>query len=239
MQREVNWEDIDWPCDLSSRIKRKLLSNCIYKKGVSELELTRRYSQVPGVVYIIKGAAAVFFSTLEKTSIMGGIIGKGDWLGALNIGEETTHFVFSEEIEELEMIIFPHKLILSLSEEEPSVFHWLFECCKIAHRIWFKSYLSSLYTKESRVIFTLVELSNRQNRISGSVACIQISQHQLGLIVGLSRPRLNEVLKCLELDELISLERGKIYLSNMRALSDKVDSMNLSMVKIDHKETVI
>jgi DNA-binding GntR family transcriptional regulator len=48
---------------------------------------------------------------------------------------------------------------------------------------------------------------------------IDISQKQLSQITGISRPRLNEVLKQLEAVGEISLERGSIHLIDIPALS--------------------
>ena len=103
------YDQIKWPCDLSKIVIEKLKQIAVLKQGIDALEITKRYQNVPGVYYILSGSAGLCFSTQNMHHMSGGVIGRGDWIGALAVYKEYQLFAVAEEVNPLSMVFFPRK----------------------------------------------------------------------------------------------------------------------------------
>lgn len=222
-------EQIQWPCELPQELIDSLVEIAVFKTGIHSLEITQKFQNLPGVFYILSGSAGICFSTENMKSLSGGVIGKGDWMGALTIHAEYNLFAVAEEVEPISMILFPADKVLELAEEQCMVFKWLLHCGTRAQSIWMQAYLSSIHEKEQKTIYVLLELAARQNNIAGEFVSINISQTQLSTITGISRPRLNEVLKGIEQQGLVKIQRGKVFITDVEGLYERISPMNLMM----------
>ena len=124
-----------------------------------------------------------------------------------------------DEIYPTIIICFPKEKIDRLAATNDEVYKWLYHCTLDVQKCWLQAQLCSLYDRECRIVFSLLDISKRLPSVKGSLLKIDISQKQLSQITGISRPRLNEVLKQLEAVGEISLERGSIHLIDIPALS--------------------
>ncbi|MDD1825366.1 Crp/Fnr family transcriptional regulator [Photobacterium sp. ZSDE20] len=222
-------EQIQWPCELPQELIDSLVEIAVFKTGIHSLEITQKFQNLPGVFYILSGSAGICFSTENMKSLSGGVIGKGDWMGALTIHAEYNLFAVAEEVEPISMILFPADKVLELAEEQCMVFKWLLHSGTRAQSIWMQAYLSSIHEKEQKTIYVLLELAARQNNIAGEFVSINISQTQLSTITGISRPRLNEVLKGIEQQGLVKIQRGKVFITDVEGLYERISPMNLMM----------
>ena len=222
-------EQIQWPCDLPQDFIDSLLEIAVLKTGIHSLEITKKFQNLPGVFYILKGSAGICFSTENMKSLSGGVIGRGDWMGALSIHADYNLFAVAEEVEPITMVLFPESKVLELAERKCMVYKWLLHCGTKAQSIWMQAYLSSIHEKEQKTIYVLLELAARQNNIAGEFVSINISQTQLSTITGISRPRLNEVLKGIEQQGLVKIERGKVFITDAEGLYERISPMNLMM----------
>ncbi|OCH46648.1 protein kinase, partial [Vibrio cyclitrophicus] len=157
----------------------------------------------------------------------GGVIGKGDWIGALTIHANYNLFAVAEEVEPITMVFFPADKVLELAEKKCMVFKWLLHCGVKSQSIWMQAFLSSIHEKEQKTIYVLLELAARQTNVTGAKVSINISQTQLSTITGISRPRLNEVLKSIEQQGLVTIQRGKVSISDFEGLYERISPMNL------------
>ncbi|WP_299136070.1 Crp/Fnr family transcriptional regulator [uncultured Vibrio sp.] len=222
-------EQIQWPCELPQELIDSLVEIAVFKTGIHSLEITQKFQNLPGVFYILSGSAGICFSTENMKSLSGGVIGKGDWMGALTIHAEYNLFAVAEEVEPISMILFPADKVLELAEEQCMVFKWLLHCGTRAQSIWMQAYLSSIHEKEQKTIYVLLELAARQTNITGATVSINVSQTQLSTITGISRSRLNEVLKGIEQAGLVTIQRGKVFISDIEGLYERISPMNLMM----------
>ncbi|MEZ8828276.1 Crp/Fnr family transcriptional regulator [Vibrio cyclitrophicus] len=220
-------EQIQWPCDLSQDLIHSLLEIALFKTGVHSLEITKKFQNLPGVFYILKGSAGICFSTENMKSLSGGVIGKGDWIGALTIHANYNLFAVAEEVEPITMVFFPADKVLELAEKKCMVFKWLLHCGVKSQSIWMQAFLSSIHEKEQKTIYVLLELAARQTNVTGAKVSINISQTQLSTITGISRPRLNEVLKSIEQQGLVTIQRGKVSISDFEGLYERISPTNL------------
>ena len=92
-----------------------------------------------------------------------------------------------------------------------------------------QAYLTSIHEKEQKTVYVLLELAARQNTDVNDVARIDVSQSQLSSITGISRPRLNEVLKNLEKKKGIKTHRGRVVISDFDVLYHCISPMNLML----------
>ena len=161
-------EQIQWPCDLSQDLIHSLLEIAIFKTGVHSLEITKKFQNLPGVFYILKGSAGICFSTENMKSLSGGVIGKGDWIGALTIHANYNLFAVAEEVEPITMVFFPADKVLELAEKKCMVFKWLLHCGVKSQSIWMQAFLSSIHEKEQKTIYVLLELAARHTNVTGS-----------------------------------------------------------------------
>lgn len=230
MNKSFQIDEIKWPCELPDSVKRKLLSLGQYCVGIEQLEITKSYAKFPGIFYILGGSVGLCTSTNDMKNIVGGFMGATDWLGALTFGTDVKIFTVAEEIQTLEMLLFPKEKVMALAEEEPLVYKWLFRCGQGSQRLWLQALITSLHEKEQKVVYSLLELAKRQSLVEGAIKQVNISQSQLSMVSGVSRPRLNEVLKIIEESGAIIVKRGRIYLSDREKLQRLLDSMNLMLL---------
>lgn len=223
------YDQINWPCDLSDTVIERLKQIAVLKQGIDALEITKRYQNVPGVYYILSGSAGLCFSTQNMHHMSGGVIGRGDWIGALTIYKDYQLFAVAEEVNPISMIYFPRKKVRELAEEVPEIHKWLLHCATKSHSLWMQAYLTSIHEKEQKAVYVLLELAARQNMSTSNVARIDVSQSQLSTITGISRPRLNEVLKNLEKKKGIKTRRGRVVISDFDVLYNCISPMNLML----------
>jgi len=80
--------------------------------------------------------------------------------------------------------------------------------------------------KKVRVVYCLTTLMPL-NQCNNSAIDIEVSQQKISDICGLSRPRVNEVLKELEQSGLIKVQHKKITIDNITALFELLNAANL------------
>lgn len=215
-----NIESMHWPCSLSTQLKRQLLDIAQQGKGLPNTQA------FPGVYYITNGLATLSVLSENMSNSLGFVIGVNDWVGANSIGDIDKMFLLSVELEPLEYLFFSKKKVKQLSENNLEVFKFLFHCLnKIQPRFWQVS-LTALHGKEVRIVYTLLSLAERKKTVKGAKISIKITQEQLCEVTGLSRPRINEVLKMIEKAHEISIERGIIHIIDITALGNRLNQLN-------------
>ncbi|MGF1754880.1 Crp/Fnr family transcriptional regulator [Vibrio makurazakiensis] len=216
--------DIQWPCEISDELKQKLLDTAIVLNALPD----RTHNKVGGVFYIAQGMLSVSFSSENTNTMNANLIGKNSWMGASMMSSDISHSAVVDELLPLSLVYFPKDKIDKLAQSDFEVYKWLYFSSLETQKDWLQAQICSLYDKQSRVIFSLLEISRHLPSVQGSIIKIDISQRQLSQISGISRPRLNEVLKYLEQQGEIGLERGSIHLL-------EPDSLNLRLKSIkDH-----
>lgn len=227
-------EDIEWPCELSDQVKWSLVGLARYQYGSQGQPAQEQYAHERGVFYILKGCTASCFYVTEPERTVGGIFGKGDWLGVNTIDEKIQIIATFEEIESTEIIYFPESRILALAKKEPEVYKWLFYCSKRAHVIWLQAFLSFAHNNLLQLCYILLDIhSKKENKSSCE---IHITQQKLSAVVGCTRSKLNALLKKLEQEGLVKLSRNKILMTNIEGMEKQVSNMNL-MVQDPRKVT--
>lgn len=226
---DMTSKDIRWPCQISQSLEQELLSIARVEHGLKPMGLKTGYSELKGICYVLEGTSALCFPSFDLNSVSSFLIGRHDWFGLLAIDSRIKGYVITEEIEPITFLLFPKKSVETLARQQVEVYKWMFYIGKSVNTKWMQANISSLHDLHSRVVYILLELMLRQPIMAGVLPRIKISQQQLGLLTGISRPRLNEVLKAFEQAGDISLQRGFIQILDQKALAQRLNNLNLCM----------
>ncbi|RJX67133.1 Crp/Fnr family transcriptional regulator [Vibrio sinensis] len=181
------------------------------------------------VMYIKKGIACIAFGCDSANTMNSGIFGEGSWLGSLMIHQPLSIHATIEELEPVEAICFPKDKIDILAKQDPMIYKWLYHATVKTQQQWLLAQVTSLHDRHTRVVFSLLEIARLTKQVQGSYTKVNASQKQLSTITGISRPRLNETLKMLELCNEISIERGSIHLIDIEKLRIRLNVLNTTI----------
>jgi len=131
------------------------------------------------------------------------------------------------EIETVERYYLSRQKIIALADNNPLIYKWLLEMAAKNIPQWFQAPLISFSSKHIRVIYCLATLVPLTGNKNGAIE-LSITQQELSNICGLSRPRVNEVLKKLEEENILKNTSKKITILNMESIFSLLDDTNLS-----------
>ncbi|MBL0559475.1 Crp/Fnr family transcriptional regulator [Aeromonas hydrophila] len=125
------------------------------------------------------------------------------------------------------MLLFPRADIESLSEQEPEVFKFLFHIAQQVVRISLQMGSNTLFCLTTRIVYVLLELVAKNAAANTPVPSLNITQQRLSQITGISRPRVNEVLKELARTGEITIRRSELNITDMAALKARLHPFSL------------
>ncbi|WP_019027613.1 Crp/Fnr family transcriptional regulator [Colwellia piezophila] len=229
MVKNITIDDIAWPCELSLTLKKSLLSIASFKDGITSLGGSPKHPFSSGICYLFEGIVILSTSTLDTSATVGGVIGPQDWIGAGVMDESYRPIYTSEEVVPVVLMAFPKKLLLKLAEQDSEVFKFLFYIAQKSLKKWTQAAATVIHDKEMRIVFSLLELLVLHPKKDDEIPPIKISQQQLAFLSGISRPRVNEVLKALEIAEEIEITRGSLRIINLPKLAARLNNLNVSL----------
>lgn len=225
---ETLQDTIKWPCELPNETKEAIILNAIKIQSIGNT--AGQGGNLKGLLYIKKGIAGIGFGSEQTNTMNSGIFGTGDWLGGSIMNSNIRVHVHIEQFEPLEIIFFAKEKLDILAAKDPHIFQFLYHASLKTQNKWLLAQAVSLYKREARVVFSLLELTKHSKQIKGSLTALHASQKQLSLITGISRPRLNEVLKMLETTGEISVSRGAIHILDQARLAERLTDLQTSVV---------
>ncbi|MCJ8293323.1 MAG: Crp/Fnr family transcriptional regulator [Colwellia sp.] len=229
MRNKITANDIVWPCELSASLKKNLLSIASLKHEITPLGGSPKHPFSDDICYLFEGVAVLCTSTLNPSTTVGGVIGPKDWFGVGGIDESSRPIYTTEEVVPVVLMAFPNKLLLKLAEQDSEVFKFLFYIAQKLLKKWTQAAATVIHDKEMRIVYYLLELRVLHPKKGDVIPSIKISQQQLSFLSGISRPRVNEVLKALEVAEEIEIARGSLRIINLPKLAARLNNVNVSM----------
>lgn len=220
-------EIIQWPCELPNATKEAIVLSAMRIQQFGSATAPNR--AMKGVIYIKRGIAAIGLTSEHTNTMNSGIFGTGNWLGGSMINHGSRILAHVEQIEPVEVIFFAKDKIDHLANNDPYIYKWLYHASISTQQQWLNAQVVSLHDRETRVIFALLQIAQHTKQVKGSKTAVHASQKQLSMITGISRPRLNEVLKMLEAKEEISVSRGVIHLLEPTKLSEQLRKLESSI----------
>lgn len=214
-------ELILWPCELSEHTKRELLSIAIISKDIHQLGVPPLSSEFKAVIFISKGVGYLTMLSSDFKSSQGVIVGQGDWLGAVSIGDFDSSMVKAEEIEPIELIYFDRKKVESLALNNNEIYKWLFTITKLFSTKWANHFSYQNCNRSLKVLYTLTELASYSLAVDNNYPCIRASQYQIGEISGVSRARVSEIVQTYKKLNVLTTTRECIHVNQYQHLYDK------------------
>lgn len=198
---------------LSEDFAQELLKRGKIYHSIDKLPNFNKCGYLRGLCYIFKGAFSFQFEPYDGNRHFGGVMGRGDWFGSASLFiHEKTHYM-TETISDITLIYIPEYQILNLKERGFPIFELLyFVSRELSLRVaqWLDV---SLETKEDRLLFLIVEIISRIKDNEEKNITLNITQETLSKLCGLSRPKINTLLKEAEKDNYIYINRGSININ--------------------------
>ncbi|WP_409422291.1 Crp/Fnr family transcriptional regulator [Pseudaeromonas sp. ZJS20] len=215
----------DWPGDISTRVQQALLA---LARPVDLMQQHSRLSEIPGIFYLEQGAVLMAVPDGEMKSSIGMALGPGDWWGIHAFDPASPRlFALMELVAQPVVWLFPKAEVEQLASRQPEVYKWLFAIALRLHGLRMQLHLNSWHSLPQRVAYLLLHLGERCGQPQADGLQLPVSQQQLSQLAGISRPRLNEVLKQFEGQGLLQLGRGQIRLLDIPGLRAPLQSLNL------------
>ncbi|QIA63715.1 helix-turn-helix domain-containing protein [Vibrio astriarenae] len=212
---------ISWPCELSHHLQQKLLAISTPLKNTATLtqfalNAIAKPNDVSrwGIAYISEGVISICFDNDQVQTQNSVILGQGAWIDSEMMIYALQMGGFIEEIEPLKYLWFRKEQLLSISEQNHEGYKLLHHSKKTLRQQWLQAQHISQHVRDVRVAYLLHELARQTSTVLGAKPLLLLSQDQLAIMTGLSRPRVNEVLKKFNSDGIISQARGRIYIED-------------------------
>ncbi|WP_421315710.1 Crp/Fnr family transcriptional regulator [Aeromonas veronii] len=214
--------EIEWPCTLQQSTKAQLLAM------LKPIEIRQLDSGLPGIIYVHSGCVVSYASSVTLDNSLGLLYGAGSWFGIQVIhNNRYSPQVMYESLRPTQLFLLPTAEIERSLLKNIEIYKLLFFISQRIGRLSLQMGSNALHSLTSRIIYVLLELSAKNLESDVSSLTIKITQQKLSQIVGVSRPRLNEVLQSLVVSGDLSLERGIIKINNPDKLKSKLHEFNL------------
>ncbi|ALO35296.1 hypothetical protein CMT41_11615 [Colwellia sp. MT41] len=193
---------------------------------LEKVKLTTGFFNFSGLIYLKKGRFSFSLPQRNLDTLYSFIVEQNGWFGGLTLMQLPHPFLLINEIEPVELLYIPKDRLTKIADAHPLIYKWLLNIA--AHNIpqWLQVPIIALSNKNIRVLYCLATLLPLNKRDSSLIE-IDASQQKISDICGLSRPRVNQVLKKLEQQELIKVQHKKIIIQSTTALFKLLDEANL------------
>ena len=223
-------QSILWPCDLSLDFKRSLLKLATIQTRKQGYYFLSSKDTSDGLYYILSGSLIMSIRTKDFHHFTHNLIGQNEFLYYGSLMENKVQDSLSAEmLQDTLMLKISEQDIQTLEKEQPEFYKFMFSLLKKRTLpLIQKGLLNQKFSIDIKVAFMLLEVASKQTSVQGSVMLLNITQQQLGDIADVTRQRVNAVLKQFQQQQIVELDRGKIYLYKPRMLMDLLKKENLS-----------
>lgn len=193
---------------------------------LKKVGLTTGFFNFSDLIFIKKGRFSISFPHSDLSTVFSFIIEPNSWFGALTFMSSPHPFVLINELEDAELLYISNSRLSELAEKNPLIYKWLLHVAADNIPKWFQAQLISFSHKKDRVIYCLATLVSPNNVWNENFE-LNVTQQELSELCGLSRPRVNEVLKDLEQQEFICVKHKRVTIKQPNALFSLLDEANL------------
>jgi predicted XRE-type DNA-binding protein len=132
------------------------------------------------------------------------------------------------EIEPCSIVHFSNQKLTPITRKNNEIFKWFYSLTFESREKWLQSQIINNANITERIVYQLIEILAHISSKSMPME-IAISQQQLSDMTGIARQRVNEVMKELERNQMVSLHRAKIIINSIEKLARYLDDMDLSI----------
>ncbi|MCG9658526.1 Crp/Fnr family transcriptional regulator, partial [Vibrio mediterranei] len=126
------------------------------------------------------------------------------------------------------IIHFSNQRLRPICEKNAEIYKWFYSLTFESKEKWLQSQLIYSANITERIVYQLIDILAHMNTKESMVE-ISVSQQQLSDMTGIARQRVNEVMKELERNQLVTLYRGKIRIDSPQRLAAYMDDIDLSI----------
>lgn len=223
-------DELQWPCELSPGFKQALLACAnMHSIGLERVVFSRARER--NLAYVIEGCAALTTPVVDDASTSAVVFGRGDWLGAAVVISKMSPLpLYMEVLQPIRYLTLAHTDVERLAAEYPEMYRLLYsQMTEVMPRVLQSMVINTRYSVELRVIYALVEVLSRMPQVTGALPELNISQSQIALIAGISRQRVNGVLRSLSDKGILELGRGRIMILSPVGLHDRLKGMTYKL----------
>ncbi|MGL4754914.1 MAG: Crp/Fnr family transcriptional regulator [Aeromonadaceae bacterium] len=214
--------EIQWPCTLPEQAQALLL------QIARPFDASRLMGPMPGIFYVQSGCVVGYATNEAMDNSLGLVFGHGSWFGIQYIDNpDYAPVELFETLLPTRLWLFPKAALQPLLEQEPALYKLLFFISQQIGRMTLQLGNNTLFSLTTRVTYLLLELANQHGLLDHPQPTIKLTQQHLSQIAGISRPRVNEVLRLLADGNEIAVRRGEIQLLDFAALKARLPDFSV------------
>ncbi|KFA95306.1 MULTISPECIES: Crp/Fnr family transcriptional regulator [Vibrio] len=227
MTKTIAVEQLRWTTSLSPELSQELVS-VAQRISIEDPALTSPSLINRGINFIERGTLAICIQTPNLKTANCLLVGQDGWFGNyIDPNASLLPFIFIE-IEPCSIIHFSNQRLRPICEKNAEIYKWFYSLTFESKEKWLQSQLIYSANITERIVYQLIDILAHMNTKESMVE-ISVSQQQLSDMTGIARQRVNEVMKELERNQLVTLYRGKIRIDSPQRLAAYMDDIDLSI----------
>ncbi|NOH30327.1 Crp/Fnr family transcriptional regulator [Vibrio mediterranei] len=227
MTKTIAVEQLRWTTSLSPELSQELVS-VAQRISIEDPALTSPSLINRGINFIERGTLAICIQTPNLKTANCLLVGQDGWFGNyIDPNASLLPFIFIE-IEPCSIIHFSNQRLRPICGKNAEIYKWFYSLTFESKEKWLQSQLIYSANITERIVYQLIDILAHMNT-KESVVEISVSQQQLSDMTGIARQRVNEVMKELERNHLVTLYRGKIRIDSPQRLAAYMDGIDLSI----------
>ncbi|MCG9627402.1 Crp/Fnr family transcriptional regulator [Vibrio mediterranei] len=227
MTKTIAVEQLRWTTSLSPELSQELVS-VAQRISIEDPALASSSLINRGINFIESGTLAICIQTPNLKTANCLLVGQDGWFGNyIDPSASLLPFIFIE-IEPCSIIHFSNQRLRPICEKNAEIYKWFYSLTFESKEKWLQSQLIYSANITERIVYQLIDILAHMNTKESMVE-ISVSQQQLSDMTGIARQRVNEVMKELERNQLVTLYRGKIRIDSPQRLAAYMDDIDLSI----------
>ncbi|MGX9521397.1 Crp/Fnr family transcriptional regulator [Vibrio mediterranei] len=227
MTKTIAVEQLRWTTSLSPELSQELVS-VAQRISIEDPALASSSLINRGINFIESGTLAICIQTPNLKTANCLLVGQDGWFGNyIDPNASLLPFIFIE-IEPCSIIHFSNQRLRPICEKNAEIYKWFYSLTFESKEKWLQSQLIYSANITERIVYQLIDILAHMNTKESMVE-ISVSQQQLSDMTGIARQRVNEVMKELERNQLVTLYRGKVRIDSPQRLAAYMDDIDLSI----------
>ena len=222
--------------DLPQKRLLTALKNCQCLRLPAKKVVYRRGESGKEMCIVLSGGVKISALSASGKEIIFDLLSKGDFFGELSLLDGDPRTATVTTLVPSVLIVLQRSFFIPFLEEHPVVAIRLLHL--LAHRLRaMDTFLEEVLflDSETRLAKRIVALENIYGKAAGNAIQIElkISQQDIASLVGITRERVNKLLKKWEKAKIVSLQHGCLTIQNpqlLQGLASKAGSINILKV---------
>ena len=218
---------IDNLSDVPPLIVKYLEESSFKLSSLKDVGIQNGFFHLSGIFYLKSGRFTISIPQKNMETMYSFVFEPKHWFGSMSIMKFPSPFVMIHEVEKAKVMHIPENKLMEIAGKDPSIYKWLLKIATDNFPFWLQVPVITACSKDVRVIYYLTTLLP-QRTTNDNHAELTISQQEISEICGLSRPRVNEVLKELEQQGILQLSYKKIKITDVKRFFERLDNVDLA-----------